>query len=207
MGMFDSLILEFEGQKLEVQSKRFASMMGEYRVGDWVEGAPPGIRVYFERRDLDESGHRVYAPDAVVARSQTIFIVLAHGVFVAYQVVESALQPEAIQETLLSLRERWQDTARVQDLLVESVRAKQARIDNLDAQLRRVRSVLTYVVRVKAEGHIDDRFPFIHEEIRRLAAGEDPLAVIDWILNDDETGEPKLWQSGSISDSLDEFRL
>jgi hypothetical protein len=206
MGMFDSLILEFEGQKLEVQSKRFASMMGEYRVGDWVEGAPPGIRVYFDRRDLDESGRTVYAPDAVVARSLTIFIVLAQGVFAAYRVVDSALPPETIKDELRSLRERWQDTARVQDLLVESVRAKQERIAYLDAQLQRVRSVLTHAARLKAEGSIDDRFPFIHEEVRRLAAGEDPLAVIDWLL-DDETGQPGFWRCGPISDALDEFRL
>lgn len=206
MGMFDSLILEAKGQRLAIQSKRFARMLAEYNVGDSIEGAEPGVRVYFHHCKLDESGRLVYGADARVAISLTIFVVVAHGVFVEYQVIESTLPDEAVKNTLQGLRERWQDTARMQDLLIESLREKQAYIAQLNAQLQRVRSVLSYAAQLKTEGHIDNRFLLLHEEIKRLADGEDPLAVLDWLLNC-KTEQPGVWQCDPRVGELDEFQL
>ncbi|HRP97809.1 MAG TPA: hypothetical protein PL143_16330 [Rhodocyclaceae bacterium] len=82
MGMFDSLIVDLDGRDLEVQTKRFDCVLGRYRVGDWVQGAPPGVRVYFDRLDLDDAGRLVYGANALAAQSLTLFIVLVQGVFV-----------------------------------------------------------------------------------------------------------------------------
>lgn len=113
MGMFDSLRIELDGRGLEVQTKRFDCILQQYRLGDWIGGAPAGIRVYFDILTLDATGALVYRADAESARTLTLFVVLAQGVFVEYQFRDGELTPEAIARTRLELRERWSDSARL----------------------------------------------------------------------------------------------
>jgi hypothetical protein len=68
MGMFDSLYIELDGQELEVQTKRFDCGLGSYRVGDWIDGAPPGIRVYFDNLSLSTPPCPELTFDAEAAR-------------------------------------------------------------------------------------------------------------------------------------------
>jgi hypothetical protein len=60
MGMFDSLYIEVDGREQELQSKRFDCCLNNYRVGDWIAGGPPGVRVYFDHLWLDGAGRQVY---------------------------------------------------------------------------------------------------------------------------------------------------
>ncbi|MCK7579554.1 MAG: hypothetical protein MZV65_30155 [Chromatiales bacterium] len=58
--MFDSLVVEHNGRTLDVQTKRFDCLLYNYRVGDWICGAPPGVVAYFDILRLDADGQRVY---------------------------------------------------------------------------------------------------------------------------------------------------
>lgn len=206
MGMFDSLMIEVEGRELEIQTKRFDRVLASYRPGDWIGGAMPGVRVYFDRLDLDDEGKLVYRADDSPTRTLTLFIVLVQGVFVEYHLRDGALDPAAIQVILMDLRERWRDSARVQEFLVGALRAKQTRIAALEHRLARIQSVMATIQRMQAGEAIGGKLGLLHEEERKLAAGEDPLAVIAWVLSD-EHGHPWLWQGETTPDPLDEYRL
>jgi hypothetical protein len=206
MGMFDSLLIELDGRDLEIQTKRFDCILGHYHRGDWISGVPPGIRVYFDILKLDAKGALVYGTNIEHARTLTLFVVLAQGVFVEYHVRDGELAPEAIERTLLELRERWGDTARLLGFLVETLRARQQRIKALGHRLHRVSSVVESARRLRAGERLDGRFGLIREEDRKLADGGDALEVIAWVL-DDETSGWGLWGDCTSPDPLDEYRL
>ena len=207
MGMFDSLYIELDGRELEVQTKRFECVLRCYRVGDWIDGAPSGIRVYFDTLTLDETGRSVYCRSIdEAARTLTLFVVIAQAVFVEYRLREGALAPDAIEQVIRDLRERWSDSARLVEFLAESVRRKQESVERLDGQLVRVSSVLNRVRRMQAGETFDGAFDRIHEQDRKLADGEDPLDVLEWVLSTEAAG----WGRGRLGpapDPLDEYRL
>lgn len=206
MGMFDSLHVELDGHELEIQTKRFDCGLAGYRMGDWISGSPPGVRVYFERLVLDANGKRVFGADEPDTRSLTLFVVLVHGIFVEYQFRDGELEPEAIEPILRELRNSWHDTARLQGFLVETLRTKQQRIASLERRLGRVRSVIASARRLQAGERLDGVFDSIREENRKLAAGENPLDVITWVLGDETPGWD-LWEGGTSPDPLEEYRL
>ena len=96
MGMFDSFYIELDGREQEIQSKRLDCCLEHYRLGDWVSGSLPGVRVYFDSLWLDGTGQQVYRADADGVRKTTVFIVLAQGVFADYQIHEGEMADEAI---------------------------------------------------------------------------------------------------------------
>ncbi len=206
MGMFDSLYIKLDGRNLEIQTKRFDCILGEYHSGDWIGGVPSGIRVYFDVLKLDANGALVYGTQAEYARTLTLFVVFAEGIFVEYQLRDGELAPEAIERTLLELRERWSDSARLLGFLVEALRERQRRIKAFGHRLARVSSVVESTRRLRAGEALGGCFGLIHEEDRKLADGEDPLEVVAWVL-EDETSGWGLWGEGISPDPLDEYRL
>jgi hypothetical protein len=206
MGMFDSLRIELDGRDLEVQTKRFDCILDHYRPGDWIGGAPAGIRVYFKILNLDATGALVYCADAECARTLTLFVVLAQGVFVEYQFRDGALTPEAIARTRLELHERWSDSARLIGFLVETLRTRQQKIAALTHRLGRISSVVESARRLRAGETLGGVLGLIREEERKLADGEAPLEVVAWVLGDDASGL-WLWGEGTSPDPLDEYRL
>lgn len=204
--MFDSLRIELDGHELEIQTKRFDCALDQYRVGDSIGGAPPGIRVYFDVLHLDAKGARLYSTAAEPARTLTLFFALAHGVFVEYEVRDGALAAEAIERALRELRERWSDSARLLAFLVDALRKKQQQGARLRARLARIASVVESARRLRAGETRGGVLGLIHEEDRRLAEGEDPLEVVAWVLGD-ETAGWGLWGEGTRADPLDEYRL
>lgn len=206
MGMFDSFCVDLDGRELEIQTKRFDCVLDHFRVGDWVGGAPPGIRVYFDVLHLDAKGAPVYGPSAKPARTLTLFFVLAHGVFVDYQIQDGELAAEAIERGLKERRECWSDSARLVGFLVEALRTKQQEGARLRTRLARVSSVLESARRLRAGETLRGVLGSIHEEDRRLADGEDPLDVVAWVL-DDETPGWGATGEGARADPLDEYRL
>ena len=206
MGMFDSLSIELDGREIAIQTKRFDCALEHYRVGEWIGGAPPGVRVYFDFLRLDAEGRQDYRTDAEPARTLTLFFFLAYGVFVEYQVRDGALAADAIEGSLTELKERWSDSARLLGFLAEALRAKQQEGARLGARLARVSSVVESARRLRAGETLGGLFGLIHEEERKLADGEDPLEVVAWVLGDEDAGWG-LWGKGTRPDPLDEYRL
>ncbi|KJV05612.1 hypothetical protein [Methylocucumis oryzae] len=206
MGMFDSFYIEVDGHEQELQSKRFDCILNHYRLGDWVSGSLPGIRVYFDHLCLDDTGKLVYRIEAECVRKRTVFIVLAQGVFVDFQVHKGELSASAISPVLSALRERWLDSARFQGFLVEILRAQQQKIALLENRLDRVQAIITNARRLKAGEKLDGILGLLHEHDKKLAAGEEPLDVIAWALGD-ETSMGGLWLGDANLDPLEEYRL
>ena len=205
MGMFDSFYIELDGREQEIQSKRFDCGLNNYRLGDWIAGSLPGVRVYFDRLWLDGTGKQVYRADDDCERKTTVFVVLVQGVFVDYQIHEGELAAGAIEPVLHELRERWSDSARLQGILVETLRTRQQRIASLEHRLGRVQSILASARRLKAGESLDGILGWLREEERKLAAGEDPLDVIAWVLSDEAASG--FWGNGTHLDPLEEYRL
>jgi hypothetical protein len=207
MGMFDSLYIALDGKETEVQTKRFDSVLSRYRLGDAVDGAAPGVRVYFDDLGLDASGKLIYGRSADAARSLTLFVVFAHGVFVEYRVTEGRLEPPAIQERIRELRERWSDSARLVDFLVGVVRDKQQEIERLKGRINRATGTIASARRLRAGEELKGLFRLVHEQDQRLTRGDDPLDVVDWVLGSDEGAWG--WSSGAHTnvDPLAEYRL
>ncbi len=204
--MFDSFYIELDGRELEIQTKRFDCALDQYRVGDWIGGAPPGIRVYFDVLNLDAKGAPVYNPLAERRRTLTLFFILAHGVFVEFQIEEGELAAQAIEGVLKDLRKRWSDSARLVGFLVEALRAKRQECARLRTRIARVSSVIESVRRLRAGETLGGVLGSIHEEDRRLADGDDPLEVVAWLLHDDTPGWGAAGE-GARADPLDEYRL
>jgi hypothetical protein len=196
-----------DGRETEVQTKRFDCAFATYRLGDCIDGAAPGVRVYFDERDLDASGNRVYGRSDEATRSLTLFVVLAHGVFVEYSVSEGRLEPPAIQERIAQLRERWSDSARLVDFLVGIVRDKQQVIAQLKGCINRATATIASARSLRAGEELKGLFGRVHEEDQRLTRGDDPLDVVEWALGSDEL--PWGWRSGAgaSADPLADYRL
>jgi hypothetical protein len=206
MGLFDSFYVEVDGREVEVQSKRFECGLGHYRPGDFVAGCPPGVRVFFESLLLDDNGQPLYGSERQNGRPRTVFIALAEGVFVEHQVHADDLCTEAVLAILGQLRERWSDSARALAFMGDTLRRRQSRIAALERRLGRVESIIATARRLRAGETLNNRFELIWEENQKLAAGEDPLEVVAWTL---EQGDAEGWPSseGALADPLQEFRL
>ena len=207
MGMFDSLYIVLDGRETEVQTKRFDCALASYRLGDCIDGAAPGVRVYFDERDLDASGNRVYGRSDEAARSLTLFVVLAHGVFVEYSVSEGRLEPPAIQERIAELRERWSDSARLVDFLVGIVRDKQQVIERLEGRIDRATATIASARKLRAGEELKGLLGLVHEQDQRLTRGDDPLDVVEWALGSDELGWGWRSGAGANADPLADYRL
>ncbi len=207
MGMFDSLYIELDGRETEVQTKRFDCALARYRLGDCVDGATPGVRVYFDELDLDAGGNLVYGRSDEAARSLTLFVVLAQGVFVEYSVSEGRLGPPAIQERIAQLRERWSDSGRLIDFLVGVVRDRQQVIERLKGRISRATATITSARRLRAGEDLKGLLGLVHEEDQRLTRGDEPLDVVEWALGSDRL--PWGWRSGAgaSADPLADYRL
>ena len=59
---------------------------------------------------------------------------------------------------------------------------------------------------MRAGETLDHRFDLMREENKRLAAGEDPLEVIAWAL-EQKDGRGWACTEGALADPLEEFRL
>jgi hypothetical protein len=206
MGMFDSFFVEVDGRELELQSKRFESVLGQYRSGDFVAGCLPGVRVFFESLFLDQNGNPMYGADRETGLKKTVFIILVEGVFVDHQVHDGELSTDGILATLRQLQARWNDSARVLAFMSDALRQRQHRIAELERRLGRAKSIIATARRLRAGETLDNRFDLIWEENKKLAAGDDPLEVMAWAL---EQKDARGWtfSEGALADPLEEFRL
>jgi len=206
MGLFDSLYIEIDGRDTEVQTKRFDCCLSSYRLGDCIDGATPGVRVYFDELDLNAAG-RAYARPDEVTRSLTLFVVLIQGVFAEYCLDEGRLEPPAIEQRIRQLRERWADSTRVIDFLVRIVMQKQQTIAALDSRIAHAAGAIASARRLRAGEDLKHPFSLPHEADERLTRGDDPLDVVEWALGE----EGSFWNfssgRGAAADPLADYRL
>lgn len=206
MGMFDSLNIELDGRELKIQTKRFECILETYRPGDWIAGATSGIAVYFDILHLDADGKLVYSANDARVRTLTLFVVIAHGVFVTYQLCDGESTPEATAQRVRQLREEWRDSVRLQSVLMEALRTKQQQIRLLQARLNRAAAVIDSARRLRSGDPIDGVFDRFREETQRLIKGEEPLEVVAWVLTNEEA-DSGLFHDSARSDPLAEYRL
>ncbi|WP_295443719.1 hypothetical protein [uncultured Thiodictyon sp.] len=205
--MFDSLYIEIDGKETEVQTKRFDCCLASYRIGDCIDGASPGVRVYFDELDIDQSGRLVYGHTEDAARSLTLFVVLIQGVFADYSLDEGRLEPKAIEQRVGELRERWADSARAIDFLVGVVMVKQQRIAALEGRIAHASTVLASARRLRAGEELKHLFGWARETDERLIRGDDPLDVFEWALGDGASTFSFRSGRGASADPLEEYRL
>jgi uncharacterized coiled-coil protein SlyX len=207
MGMFDSLYIDLDGTEREVQTKRFDCSLSAYRLGDCIDGARPGVWVYFDELDIDAAGKLVYGRSDSAVRSFTLFVVLVNGIFVEYSISDGRLEQVAIEQRIRELRERWSDSARVTDFLVGVVRDKQQVIERLHARIAHAGAAIASARRLRAGEELKGVFGLMREEDQRLTRGDDPLDVVDWALGCDTYGWGFRSGAGATADPLEDYRL
>ena len=124
-----------------------------------------------------------------------------------YHIHEGEMETEAIEPVLLELRERWNDSARLLGFLVETLRTQQQRIASLKHHLGRVQSIIASTRRLQAGETLGGILGLLYEEDKKLAAGEDPLEIIAWVLIDEARSGWFGGGDGTQMDPLDEYRL
>ena len=207
MGMFDSLMVKINDRDIELQTKRFENMLGRYHPGDAVCGAPGGIGIYFDAVELDADGRHAYEEDKIAAR-YTVFVVLVHGIFTEYEVMDGAWEREAIERRVCELKDLWSDTARVTLRWIEFLRDAQDEKARLRGCINRSLSVIDHARRLRAGEDMSGKFAalFVREEEKRLDAGEEVLDVLESVLKKPEAG--RFWGcSQQERDALEDYRL
>ena len=205
MGMFDAFHLRLGDHEVEIQTKRFDCILERYSVGDPVSGAPAGLHIYFDRVRLDENGRPVYRADAEHAEDWTLFLVLAHGILVDAEADPRKLTDTEIKARIDALTRTFSDSARVIECLARAIRHKHEAIARLEAVVGAVRHVLSDTRRLRAGETLSSPFELIHESSKRLARGDDPIDVIEGVLNEDHRflrADPN-----AVPDTLEPYRL
>ena len=207
MGMFDSLMIKIADHEVELQTKRFANSLGRYHLGDAVCDAPSGIALYFDTVKLDEKGNSVYSEDKA-GTDYTVFVILVHGIFTDYQVVEGLLAPETTEQRLHQLTEQWSDTARVMVRWIAFLRQALDERQKLRGSINRSLSLIQYARRLQAgeESNARTAFLFKREEEKRLDQGENILDILESVLT---TPHATLFEGCTYteSDPLADYRL
>jgi hypothetical protein len=207
MGMFDSLMVKINDREIEIQTKRFENRLGRYHPGDAVCGAPGGIGIYFDTVELDADGRHAYQDDKITAR-HTVFVVLVHGIFTEYEVMDGAWEREAIERRVCELKDLWGDTARVTLRWIEFLRNAQDEKARLRGCINRSLSVIDHARRLQAGEDMSGKFSalFKSEEDKRLDAGEEVLDVLESVLKKPEASR-FWWCSQQERDALEDYRL
>jgi hypothetical protein len=205
MGMFDSFLIEIEDKTIELQSKHFDSVLENYRVGDVVDGAPGGIRVYLENVGLDAEGKHVWREEEM-DKHWTVLLAIAHGVFVDYEVVTGTLDKETALRRLHALQEKWEDSARLLNRLISALAEKQAKVGDLSSRIYQALDTIKEARRLPVSDEDKHSILRIHEHIKRLDQGDDPLDVVEWALSEENSWLSRRRENRE-SDPLEIYRL
>lgn len=208
MGMFDSFLIDHAGKTRYVQTKRFTNELNHYRPGDLVDGAPPGVRVFFIRMQWDAQGELRYT-DETGGDPVTFFIVLVNAIFTASEVKETPLDDAAIRQHLDALKTRWSDTAYCMARWGEFLTARQMETALLSRRIASAQRLIDYAQKTEEEKARDRShpLPLYWEEEKRLDQGENVLDVLRGVL--DAGGGGQFWSHypHPVADGLDDYRL
>ena len=183
MGMFDALMIEIDDHPVELQTKHFDNILGHYHLGDKISGAPSGVSVYYDLVDIDDKGKQTYN-DEEKSKSYTVFIVLVYGVFTDYTVESDKLDSPNIEAQIKTYRKHWGDSSHILLAWLAFICNKQKNIGLLNRQLHDVQKVINYSRKLEAGEDMSKKHLFFEtKETKRLQKGEDPLTIIESVLN------------------------
>lgn len=202
MGMFDTFLVPVQGHLVEVQTKRFDCVLGEYRYGDVVAGAPGGIRVYFDQVRLDEDYQPIYGQPG--GKPWTLFVVLVEGVYTDSH-AEPGDENIDVAAHIEALKRHWSDSHRVLTRWVEFLQSRQVECRRLHTTLNDALALIESARRLRAGEDLSRRFVPLLTEVQRLQQGEDVLDVLESVLKAQPANG--LDTGGARPDLLEEHRL
>ncbi len=185
MGMYDSFIIQHEDVEREIQTKDFFNVMDQYRVGDIVSGAAPGVQVLHNFFYLDQDRNMTWE-DEKKDREIHVFLMLRFGVFMHYCLVEEQLTQKAIEKRVSALQsEILTDSAKFELICIESLKQKTERIVKLSGAVRRITRAVEATK--MSDKELKKNF-FISEDEKRAQGGE-LVEVIEEIVTEFKNDE------------------
>ncbi len=188
MGMFDTLLISFENETLELQSKRFDCILQTYTQGDVVSGAGSGIQIFYDEVDLDDTGKQC-SHNSSSSGTLTVFIILVDSVFLDSVLIEGKLQQDYILLKIEALKQKWMDSALIHQKLIQAIMTRQGTVQILRTKIERALYAIRESRRLRnqpePEIRIDDLF--LSDETKRLIAGEDVMDVVESCLTNPQT--------------------
>lgn len=127
MGMFDTFHIQDCGRPLAIQSKQFAQVLGEYRLGDFVEfeqDSPTGVTAWIE-------GHKQDWRDPACPL-EWVVILLVDGCFLDAYLTETEADARHAAEVMVKL---WQSPERQTEAFKRHAR------DHYEARVRHQRAL------------------------------------------------------------------
>jgi hypothetical protein len=135
MGMFDTFHIQDQGRRLAIQSKEFACILNDYRLGDFVEYetdvAPRGVLTYIE-------DHKQKWSDTACPR-EWIVLLLVNGCFLDAFVAGSEVEARNAAEVMVKL---WQSPERQAEAFERHARAHYQTLTSQQHALDRVSRLL-----------------------------------------------------------------
>ena len=188
MGMFDTLLIPFENETLELQSKRFDCMLQTYTQGDVVSGAACGIQIFFDEVDLDDTGKQCNH-NSPSSGTLTVFIILVDSVFLDSVLIEGRLQSDYILLKIDAIKQKWMDNALIHQKLIQAIMTRQSTIQILQTKIECALCAIRESRRLRNQPEQENRIDalLLSDETKRLMAGEDVMDVVESCLKNPQT--------------------
>lgn len=158
MGMYDTFHLQNKGRTLEVQSKAFACVLGDYRLGDFVEfdlPVPTGITAHIE--DHNWRGHD-YPTEWVV-------LLLVDGCFIDSYVAPIQADAQQAAEVMVKL---WTSPERQADAFKRHAQHHYNRHDELKRAMSQVLRLLhDYAYQQQPEAETRQALRFLQHDFEQ----------------------------------------
>jgi len=207
MGMYDTLLIPFENETLELQSKRFDCILQTYTQGDVVSGAGSGIQIFYDEVDLDDTGKQCNH-NSPSSGTLTVFIILVDSVFLDSVLIEGKLQPDYILLKIEALKQKWMDNALIHQKLIQAIMTRQGTVQILRTKIECALYAIRESRRLRNQPEPENRIValFLSDETKRLMAGEDVMDVVESCL---KNPQPLLFQPDIQlnTDPLQAYRL
>jgi len=188
MGMFDTLLIPFENETLELQSKRFDSILQTYTQGDVVSGAGSGIQIFYDEVDLDDTGKQCNH-NSPSSGTLTVFIILVDSVFLDSVLIEGRLQSDYILLKIDAIKQKWMDNALIHQKLIQAIMTRQSIIQILQTKIECALCAIRESRRLRNQPEQENRIDalLLSDETKRLMAGEDVMDVVESCLKNPQT--------------------
>ena len=164
MGMFDTFHIQNQGRHLAIQSKQFACILNDYRLGDFVEFettvAPRGVLTYIE-------DHKQNWSDGACP-TEWIVLLLVNGCFLDAFVAGNEAEASNAAEVMVKL---WQSPERQAEAFERHARTHYQTLTSLKHVLDRVGRLLRDYAEWQgreAKGEVDSsRFGFMRHDFNK----------------------------------------